>query len=112
MFAAPDVARPVFDQKVRRIAPHANRVTVYASSTDAALLGFQLLRSGAPRMGELQDGEPLTVEVKNVHVIDATGPDRWWRILTGYGHGYFGAGSECSVGYQADPAVERKQGIR
>ena len=89
MFAAPDVARPVFDQKVRRIAPHANRVTVYASSTDAALLGSQLLRSGAPRMGELQDGEPLTVEVKNVHVIDATGPDRWWRILTGYGHGYF-----------------------
>ena len=54
MFAAPDVARPVFDQKIRRIAPHANRVTVYASSTDAALLGSQLLRSGAPRMGELK----------------------------------------------------------
>ena len=29
------------------------------------------------------------VEVKNVHVIDATGPERWWRALTGYGHDYF-----------------------
>ena len=81
MFAAPDVARPVFDQKIRRIAPYADRVTVYASLTDAALLASKFLRSGASRMGELNDdGEPLFVEVKNVHVIDATGPERWWRL--------------------------------
>ena len=93
MFAAPDVARPVFDQKIRRIAPYADRVTVYASLTDAALLASKFLRSGASRMGELNDdGEPLLVEVKNVHVIDATGPERWWRldrIWGGYGHDYF-----------------------
>jgi Alpha/beta hydrolase of unknown function (DUF900) len=93
MFAAPDVARPVFDQKIRRIAPYADRVTVYASMTDAALLASKVLRSGASRMGELDDdGEPLLVEVKNVHVIDATGPERWWRldrIWKGYGHDYF-----------------------
>jgi esterase/lipase superfamily enzyme len=93
MFAAPDVARPVFDQKIRRIAPYADRVTVYASMTDAALLASKVLRSGASRMGELNDdGKPLLVEVKNVHVIDATGPERWWRldrIWKGYGHDYF-----------------------
>ena len=42
MFAAPDVARPVFDQKIRRIAPYADRVTVYASMTDAALLASKV----------------------------------------------------------------------
>jgi esterase/lipase superfamily enzyme len=93
MFAAPDVAMPVFDQKIRRIAPYADRVTVYASMTDAALLASKLLRSGASRMGELDDQrEPLLVEVKNVHVVDATGPEHWWRldrILRGYGHDYF-----------------------
>jgi esterase/lipase superfamily enzyme len=93
MFAAPDVAMPVFDQKIRRIAPYADRVTVYASTTDAALLASKVLRSGASRMGQLGDnGQPLLVEIKNVHVIDATGPERWWRldrIMQGYGHDYF-----------------------
>jgi esterase/lipase superfamily enzyme len=93
MFAAPDVAMPVFDQKIRRIAPYADRVTVYASMTDAALLASKILRSGASRMGQLgDDGQPLLVEVKNVHLIDATGPERWWRldrIMQGYGHDYF-----------------------
>jgi esterase/lipase superfamily enzyme len=92
MFAAPDVAAPVFDQKIRRIAPHADRITVYASMTDAALLASKLLRSGALRVGALNDDLPILVEVRNVHVIDATGKERWWRldrILQGYGHDYF-----------------------
>jgi len=90
MFAAPDVAGPLFDQKIRRIAPHANRVTIYASSTDAALLVSRFLRSGAPRMGAINDdGEPLRVEVKNVHVINATHPVGWRQFLFGYGHDYF-----------------------
>jgi esterase/lipase superfamily enzyme len=93
MFAAPDVAMPVFDQKIRRIAPYADRVTVYASMTDAALLASKVLRSGAGRMGQLNDNkEPLLVEVENVHVIDATGKENWWRldrIMSGYGHDYF-----------------------
>jgi esterase/lipase superfamily enzyme len=99
MFAAPDVAGPLFDQKIRRIAPHANRVTVYASGTDVALLASQVLRGGAPRMGEVNnDGEPLLVEVKNVHVINATAPISWWRTLGGYGHDYF----QQSGGVQLD----------
>jgi esterase/lipase superfamily enzyme len=94
MFAAPDVAMPVFDQKIRRIAPYADRVTVYASMTDAALLASKVLRSGAGRVGQLNGDtkEPLLVEVENVHVIDATGKENWWRldrIMSGYGHDYF-----------------------
>jgi esterase/lipase superfamily enzyme len=90
MFAAPDVAGPLFDQKIRHIAPHANRVTIYASATDAALLLSQLLRGGAPRMGEVDnDGQPQLVEVKNVHVINATTAMSWWRFVRGYGHDYF-----------------------
>jgi esterase/lipase superfamily enzyme len=97
IFAAPDVSVPVFDQKIQRIAPYADRVTVYVSSTDAALLASNLLRSGAPRMGELSKdskgkGKPALIKVKNVHVIDATGSEKWWRldrILFGQGHDYF-----------------------
>ncbi len=93
IFAAPDVAMPVFDQKVRRIAPYASRVTVYASSTDAALLASKFLRSGASRTGELKDdGQPVLVEARNVHVIDATiTSGSWWRLdrVFGYGHDYF-----------------------
>lgn len=94
IFAAPDVAMPVFDQKIQRIAPFADRVTVFVSSTDAALLASTLLRSGASRMGELDGstGQPRLIEIKNVHIIDATGPERWWRldrILFGQGHDYF-----------------------
>jgi esterase/lipase superfamily enzyme len=99
MFAAPDVAGPLFDQKIRRIAPHANRVTIYASGTDVALLASQLLRGGAPRMGEVNsDGEPSLVEVKNVHVINATAPMSWWQTVRGYGHDYF----QQSGGVQSD----------
>ena len=67
--SAPDVAMPVFDQKTRRIAPYADRVTVYASTTDAALLLSKLAR-GAGRMGQLIDSQPLLIEARNVHVID------------------------------------------
>jgi esterase/lipase superfamily enzyme len=99
MFAAPDVAGPLFDQKIRRIAPHANRVTIYASGTDVALLASQFLRGGAARMGEVNsDGEPLMIEVKNVHVINATAPISWWRSVRGYGHEYF----EQAGGVQSD----------
>ena len=44
-------------------------------------------------VGQLNEsGQPLLVEVRNVHVIDATGKESWWRldrIMSGYGHDYF-----------------------
>jgi esterase/lipase superfamily enzyme len=90
IFAAPDVARSVFDQKIARIAPYADRVTVYVSSTDAALSLSGFLRSGAPRMGELSGGEPALIDNSKVHIIDATGNRPWYQTLfRGYGHDYF-----------------------
>jgi esterase/lipase superfamily enzyme len=92
VFAAPDVAMSVFDQKIHRIAPYARRVTVYASSNDTALLASKLLRGGVPRVGDLLDGEPILVDLDNVHIVDATGKERWYRldrVFTGYGHDYF-----------------------
>jgi esterase/lipase superfamily enzyme len=99
MLAAPDIARPVFEQKIRRIAPHANRVTVYTSARDGALYLAGILRRGALRTGEI-DGtnEPQLIEIKNVHVVDATGPFDWWRLAMGYGHDYFQQGG----GVQSD----------
>jgi hypothetical protein len=96
IFAAPDVDRSVFDQKIHRIAPYAKRVTVYVSSSDAALLASKTLRSGVARVGQLDDdGKPIRVDLDNVHVIDATWKDAWYswdrlkRLFTGYGHDYF-----------------------
>jgi hypothetical protein len=93
IFAAPDVDRSVFDQKLRRVAPYAKRVSIYVSSSDAALLASKLLRGGVPRVGEIEraGGDPIRIDLKNVHVIDATGRASWWRldrILGGYGHDY------------------------
>jgi esterase/lipase superfamily enzyme len=93
ILAAPDVAMPVFDQKIQRIAPFADRVTVYASAEDAALSVSRWLRGGPARTGTLNDnGEPVLIEIKNVHVIDATRAAAWWRLdqkLFGFGHDYF-----------------------
>ncbi len=96
IFAAPDVDRSVFDQKIRRIAPYAKRVTIYVSSSDVALLASKTLRSGVARVGQLDDdGKPIRVDLDNVHVIDATWKEAWYswdrlkRLFTGYGHDYF-----------------------
>jgi esterase/lipase superfamily enzyme len=68
-------------------------VSIYVSSSDAALLASKLLRGGVPRVGEIEraGGDPIRIDLKNVHVIDATGRASWWRldrILGGYGHDY------------------------
>jgi hypothetical protein len=91
IFAAPDVARAVFSQKIDRIAPYAERVTVYVSSSDLALLASKLIRGGLPRMGELSDnGEPALIDNKKVHIIDATLKQSWYQRFFGggYGHDY------------------------
>ena len=91
IFAAPDVSRPVFGQKIDRIAPYADRVTVYVSSGDLALSASKLIRGGLPRMGELSDnGEPALVDNRKVHIIDATLNQSWYKRYFGggYGHDY------------------------
>jgi alpha/beta hydrolase family protein DUF900 len=100
IFAAPDVARPVFDQKLGRIAPYADRVTVYVSSGDLALSASKLIRGGPPRMGELsENGEPAFIDNRKVHIIDATLKQSWYQRYFGggYGHDYLS---------QAKPVLE------
>jgi len=91
IFAAPDVARAVFGQKIERIAPYADRVTVYVSSGDLALSASKVIRGGLPRMGELSDnGEPALIDNRKVHIIDATLNQSWYQRYFGggYGHDY------------------------
>jgi hypothetical protein len=91
IFAAPDVSRPVFSQKIERIAPYADRITVYVSSGDIALSASKLIRGGLPRMGELSDnGEPALIDNRKVHIIDATLNESWYKRYFGggYGHDY------------------------
>jgi esterase/lipase superfamily enzyme len=71
IFAAPDVAEPVFRRKVLQLRQFADRVTVYASANDGALDFSGWLR-GVSRAGSVgANGRPMTVE--NIHVIDITG---------------------------------------
>ena len=71
IFAAPDVAEPVFRRKVLQLRQFADRVTVYASANDGALDFSGWLR-GVSRAGAVgANGRPMTVE--NIHVIDITG---------------------------------------
>jgi alpha/beta hydrolase family protein DUF900 len=91
IFAAPDVARSVFGQKIDRLAPYADRVTVYVSANDLALSASKVIRGGLPRMGELSDnGEPALVDNRKVHIIDATLNQSWYQRFFGggYGHDY------------------------
>ncbi len=100
IFAAPDVARSVFGQKIDRLAPYADRITVYVSSGDLALSASKLIRGGPPRMGELSDnGEPALIDNRKVHIVDATLKQSWYQRFFGggYGHDYLS---------QAKPVLE------
>ena len=91
IFAAPDVARSVFSQKIDRISPYADRVTVYVSSGDLALSASKIIRGGPPRMGELSgNNEPALIDNRKVHIIDATLNQSWYQRYFGggYGHDY------------------------
>jgi Alpha/beta hydrolase of unknown function (DUF900) len=91
IFAAPDVARSIFGQKIDRISPYADRVTVYVSSGDLALSTSKLIRGGPPRMGELSgNSEPALIDNRKVHIIDATLKQSWYQRYFGggYGHDY------------------------
>jgi esterase/lipase superfamily enzyme len=90
IFAAPDVARSVFDEKIGRIAPFADRITVYVSSTDVALSLAKWIRGGLPRMGELgpPDNQPALIDNAKVHIIDVTPSQSFLQRLSGFGHDY------------------------
>ncbi len=72
IFAAPDVAEPVFKQKIAQLRSFAERVTVYASANDGALDFSGWLR-GVARAGSVGFGaNARPIDVENVDMIDIT----------------------------------------
>jgi esterase/lipase superfamily enzyme len=91
LFAAPDVSSDVFAEKLREIAGLAQRVTVYGSSEDKALMFSSALRGGSPRIGLIDDGKFPQIGIDGIDFIDAsalTNICNVWGLST-MDHGYF-----------------------
>jgi esterase/lipase superfamily enzyme len=84
ILAAPDVDSDTFRQLAGAFNRSAERVTLYASSTDLALKVSKTVH-GYPRAG---DAGGALVIVDGVDTIDATNVD---TSLLGLGHSYFGS---------------------
>jgi len=69
MFAAPDVDADLFAVMAETFAPLARRMTLYASSTDLALVSSRKLHGSAPRAGL---GGPLLLSHPGFDSIDMT----------------------------------------
>jgi esterase/lipase superfamily enzyme len=81
VLTAPDIDTGVFLQLARAIETTGERITLYASSKDRALLKSQQLHRG-PRAGE--SGENIVI-VDGIDTVDAS------EVDTGFlGHSYFG----------------------
>ena len=80
VLTAPDIDAGVFAQISRRIVNAAERVTLYASENDRALLASRQFTS-YPRLGDISDG---VFVLDGIDTIDASNVDT--DIL---GHGYF-----------------------
>jgi esterase/lipase superfamily enzyme len=81
ILAAPDVDRDIFKQLVGAMEQSADRITLYASSNDEALVASKKLHEGS-RAGEA--GKSLLV-VKGIDTIDVSTVDTSFL-----GHSYFG----------------------
>jgi esterase/lipase superfamily enzyme len=81
VLAAPDIDAEVFTQLAQDIQKAGERITLYASSKDEALVASQKFHGGFPRAGE--SGRAI-VAVSGVDTIDASSVD------TGLlGHSYY-----------------------
>ncbi|WP_082907830.1 alpha/beta hydrolase [Bradyrhizobium neotropicale] len=84
IFAAPDIGRDRFVQLAEKFKGCARRCTLYASSSDVALMASRLVH-GYPRAGE---AGPALLVVDGVDTIDASLVD---TSLVGLRHSYFGS---------------------
>jgi esterase/lipase superfamily enzyme len=87
IFAAPDVASPIFAAKVAQLAPFAKRVTVYVSTADVALATSRRFHGGGQRAGaRLESEDPVLIKNYNVDVIDISPqPITWLQPLAKLG---------------------------
>lgn len=83
VLAAPDIDARVFREEIApRITSKANRITLYTSKNDLALVASRFFNSGS-RLGDSRDGP---VAVPGIDTIDATDIDT--SLL---GHSYYGS---------------------
>jgi esterase/lipase superfamily enzyme len=74
VMVAPDIDAGVFAQRIGRVVPLAQRVTMYVSSNDRALQYSSELHGDLPRAGDSEDGIMVIDGVDTIEVseIDAT----------------------------------------
>lgn len=83
VLAAPDIDADIFKYRIApAILPRAERITLYASSNDLALVASRTFNGGDPRAGDSQEG---LVIVPGIETIDVSNVDS--SLL---GHSYFG----------------------
>lgn len=108
MFAAPDIDAQLFSAMAGTFAPLARRMTLYASSTDWALVSSRKLHGSAPRAGM---GGPFLLAHPSIDSIDMTslGDDM-------LAHNYFSNDSSALVDmmtlFWQDVPPERRCGIQ
>lgn len=84
VLAAPDIDADVFKYRIApAILPRAERITLYASSNDLALVASRTFNGGDPRAGDSHEG---LVIVPGIETIDVSNVDS--SLL---GHSYFGS---------------------
>ena len=83
MFAAPDVDKDLFASKAAHIRSVAGSVTIYASSSDRALLASKK-KSWGSRMGYVDTTGPNLIEGFDLIDVTAVGDD-----MLGLNHGTF-----------------------
>jgi esterase/lipase superfamily enzyme len=96
VLAEPDVNPLVFQERIRKIAPFATRITVYASSTDVAMTVSKRARGVDGRAGGIgSDDEPImpgrSPGSGNVHMVDVSNKAMGWvESVKGYAGGELG----------------------
>lgn len=86
ILTAPDIDADIFREQIAsKLVQSADRVTIYASSNDKALLASQAV-NGANRLGQGGRNLQLFPKFNTIEVIDASDLD---TSLFGMGHSYF-----------------------
>ncbi len=75
ILVAADADRPVFERRAQQYHSMAERLTLYANDSDAALEVSKKLSGGVPRVGGVNQGIPTIVEGSDT--IDVSGATNW-----------------------------------
>jgi esterase/lipase superfamily enzyme len=89
ILAAPDIDQTIFETQIApAITSKAERVTVYASDKDHALIASAQIYGSYPRVGLIADGD--IVRASGVDVIDVSRVDAGWLGWVSLNHSAYG----------------------